>query len=839
MGPGRAWGRRRRRLFWTALSLAGGAAFAAAAGYALRRTAATAEYRPGEQIAEITSQLEQGIPEEAPRARFADVTTSAGLGGFRSFRGGRTSQLPEDMGAGAAWGDYDGDGDDDLFVVSNGGPLTAVESARARSRLYRNDGRGRFVEEPAFPETRIVGMAAAWGDHDADGDLDLALTGYHALRLYRNDGGRFARDPAVEDRAGFWAGASWADFDLDGDLDLYVCGYVKYVKDARGRERTTQQYGRSVPYTLNPASFEPEPNLLFRNDGPAGFHEVAGSLGADNPAGRSLGALWHDFDDDGRPDLYIANDISDNALLLNRAEGFVDSSHASWVADYRGAMGLAVGDWNRDGDDDLFVTHWVAQENALYDSLRVDMAARGQHGGLRFVDVADQLGLGQIALQRVGWGAEFFDLDSDGWLDLAVANGSTFETAERPPELRVEPPFLFWNRRGQSFHDLAPTIAALARPRVGRGLAISDYDDDGDQDLLQVDRDGGVRLLRNDTEQSHRIGFRLLDPTGAPLEMTRVELHLAQRVVQRTLGGVSYLSQSSRVLHFGLGRDEAIERIVVVWPDRERTVYHGAGVDARFELVRGESRPRRVAEWSRPAGEAPPSRERLAEFWRTQRAAMDAMKVDGEPRRSIELFRRALELNPDHADSLYYLANCLAETGDVDGALEQLDRLIRADPQSHRAHKRWGTLRASTAADDTQLEHAESALLRAARINPEETGVSLVLGELHLLRGDRRAAQQRLEWVVRTNPQSGEAFFVLGYLAWAAGDDALARRQLMRARATRGNDTKPRGFAAEGDTRRKMHDETSLFEPLYRAWDGETDPAASFAALTDRLARRL
>jgi len=474
----------------------------------LYRSSSADPYRPGEEAAEITSKLDLGIPEDAPAPVFVDVTGQAGLASFRSFAGGRTSQLPEDMGAGAAWGDYDGDGDDDLFLVSQGGPVGSLPADRERSRLYKNLGDGRFSEVDIFPDTRVLGMGASWGDYDGDGDLDLVVTGYNALRLFRNDSGTFARVPSFDERKGYWAGASWSDFDLDGDLDLYVCGYVRYVEDPNGAQNVTQQYGRAVPYTLNPASFEAERNLLFRNLGGGSFEEVAEQFGVANPQGRSLVGLWHDLDADGRPDLYVANDISDNALFLNRGDHFEDVSHAAWVADYRGAMGLAAGDWNRDGDDDLFVTHWIAQENALYDSMLVDLRQEGKQE-LRFMDVADQRGVGQIALQLVGWGTEFVDFDSDGWLDLVVANGSTFETEDEPRGLRPQRSFLFWSRRGESFHDLAPLVPAMDEPRVSRGLAVSDYDNDGDVDLLFVDRDGGVRLLRNDTPQGNRIALRL------------------------------------------------------------------------------------------------------------------------------------------------------------------------------------------------------------------------------------------------------------------------------------------------------------------------------------------
>ncbi len=857
----RPLGRRRRRLYWTLAVLVLASLAAGAVGYRVWRASRPATYRTGEAHAEITSRLDLGIPEQAPEPRFVDVTAAAGLGEFRAFAGERTSQLPEDMGSGAAWGDFDADGDDDLFLVSQGGPLGANPADRERSRLYENLGDGTFREVTGFPETRILGMGAAWGDHDGDGRLDLVVTGFDTILLFRNDEDGFRRVDSFPSPDGFWAGASWSDFDLDGDLDLYVCGYVRYDADQDAPRRTTQQYGRAVPYTLNPASFRPERNLLFRNEGAGKFREVAEELGVSNPEGRSLGALWWDLDDDGRPDLYVANDISDNALYLNREDGFQDVSHPAWVADYRGAMGLAAGDWNRDGDDDLFVTHWVAQENALYDSLLADLAANPQatQRGLRFMDVADQRGLGQIALQRVGWGAEVADLDADGWLDLVVANGSTFETDGTPKRLRPEPSFLFWNNRGESFHDLAPLAPTLSTPRVSRGLALSDYDGDADLDVLFVDRDGGVRLLRNDMPQGNSIRLRVERPRG-PVEGTRIVARVGDTVLRRVVAGVSYLSQSTRTVHLGLGEAAGVDALEIRWPGGAAPETHrDLAAGTLWVVTEGNAAPRAVERKGLPAGSraatagpgserkgspAPHSasgsareseRERLVAFWNAQRAGMNAMKVDDDCAAAIPSFRRALELNPTHGDALYYLGNCLAETGDVEGALDQLARLMESDRLSHRAHKSWGTLRAEYARSEQDLAAANAALERALEINPEETGVMLVLGQIALVEDQRETARQRLEWVVRSNPQSGEAFWVLAYLAWSAGDAAHARELLAASRGTRKEDWKPEGTAAEGEVRRKMHVEWTPLHDVFQAWDGAAEPDAAFAPLERRL----
>ncbi|MHC4947783.1 MAG: FG-GAP repeat domain-containing protein, partial [Planctomycetota bacterium] len=373
--PGRPIGRRRRLRRRTITVLAVLALVGGGGGAIAWWTSRPTLYRPGEDIPEITRRLARELPEGAPEVRLADVTAETGLAGFATFAGARSSQLPEDMGSGAAWGDFDRDGDDDLFLVSNGGSLEAAPETWAPCRLYENRD-GSFVPSDAFPALRILGMGAAWGDCDGDGWLDLVVSGHDALRLYRNREGTLVRDETFPDPPGFWAGVSWGDYDGDRDLDLYVCGYVRYELVDADRAKASRQFGTAVPFTLNPSSYEPERNLLLRNDGAGAFRDVADELGVANPEGRSLGALWHDVDEDGRLDLYVANDISDNVLFRNLGDRFADVSHPAVVADYRGAMGLDHGDYDRDGDDDIFVTHWVAQENALYASLLVDFAER-------------------------------------------------------------------------------------------------------------------------------------------------------------------------------------------------------------------------------------------------------------------------------------------------------------------------------------------------------------------------------------------------------------------------------------------------------------------------------
>jgi len=877
----RKLGRRRRRLRLAVGLLTAVVLVAALVGVWAYRATRPETRRPGEELPDITDRLARDLPVDAPDPRFTDVTAAAGLNGFRTFTGERTSQLPEDMGGGAAWGDFDGDGDDDLFLVAAGGALTRPAEEWAPSRLYENLGDGTFRAVESFPETRILGMGAAWGDCDGDGDLDLAVSGYRALLLFRNEpaseGGerRFVRDPSFEVPEGYWAGLAWGDFDRDRDLDLYVAGYVRYEPPESGERRVSQQYGSAVPYTLNPASFEPERNLLLENRGDGTFEDVAVGYGVSNPGGRSLQALWHDLDDDGRLDLYVANDISDNALYLNRGETFEDAGLAAWVSDYRGAMGLTVGDWNRDGDEDLFITHWLGQENALYDSrLRQEPPDPGTGvlgpppatpPRLTFSDLSAPLGLGPIALPLVGWGTELADLDGDGWLDLIVVNGSTLEERETDGEgagdkkregsrkLQPQKPLLLWNEHGEGFHDLWPAGSELAVPRVSRGMAVSDYDLDGDLDVLVVHLDGGAQLLRNDMQTGHWLELRLRDRrssdggTEVPGdgEGSTAVAWMGEVPLRRSVTGGSYLSQSTRTLHFGLGEASGVDKLEVRWPTGADDTFGPLPADSRWEIREGEGEPRRLDSAPGPTNatatateveEAEPlSRERVREFWQIQRAAMDAMKREDDPAKAAELFEQALALDPTHQDSRYYLASCLWSLGQRDRALEEIGELRRRNPRSHRAQRQWAVLRALAATGPEDLEAAEAAAQEALSINREETGALLLLGELSLLRGEPEEARHHLELACRSNPRAVGGFFLRGYLAWRERDRDQAVELLRKARKALGPEWKPKGAVAEGDVAVRMHQEETPLSRYWETWDGSEDPASAFGDLAERL----
>ncbi len=794
-------------------------------------------YVAGQEEEGITRSLDRSLEKPASGLRFTEATEQAGIR-FENFPFERTSQLPEDMGPGAAWGDYDGDGLPDLFLVNFAAPLGVSDADMAASsatdRLYRNRGDGTFedVTQAAGVGVAHRGMGAAFGDYDADGDEDLFVTSWGRSILWENQGDGTFRD--VSERAGlsakgFWSGASWADFDLDGDLDLYVCAYVDYIPEPPGTDYARGGDAEN-PFTINPSSYSPARNHLYVNRGDGTFDERAAEAGVESALGRSLSAAWSDFDHDGRLDLYVANDVSDNAMYWNRGDGtFQDVSYESLVADYRSSMGIGVGDWDGNLELDLFLTHWVAQENALYSNRTEESRAAGSTAKFRFRDDADRVGLGQIALDLVGWGTAFVDLDNDGWLDLFVANGSTLQRRDDPSRLVPMDPHLYWNRGPeQGFFEVGAEAGLRTDPPgVGRGAAYADYDGDGDPDLIIMRNGGRARLLRNDSPRAsgtgHWIGFKLRARTGHPEAIgARIVVYAGDRAYLReAAAGPSYLSQNFSDVLVGLGAATRVDRVEIEWPGGQRDAWPYLEVDRLWQIEEGQpprlveravarrapgdSRAPRTSDLSEHAVvsdvSSELSREQKQRFWPLLRNAQELF-VEGNWEQAAAAFAELSELDPRHEDSLYYRGNSLLELERYAEAGACWEKLIELNPLSSRAWVQLGILHTLPAAGALfNLEAASKAFETAHRINREESRPPMLRGEVEVAQGKFVSARANLEVAHRMNPKETTALYLSGYIAWKYGDARRAQELLEQAAASFEKLPVVAGVAGEGDTR--------------------------------------
>jgi enediyne biosynthesis protein E4 len=500
--------------------------------------------------------------------RFAEVTRAAGLSWTHNpCRTGR-KYLPETMGAGGGFLDYDQDGKLDILLI-NGAPLPGYRGPVPRHALYRNSGSGRFtdVTHQAGLSAREYGMGAAVGDYDSDGWPDLYLTAVGRNRLYRNDRGRFVD---VTESAGVgdshWStGAAWVDYDRDGHLDLFVGNYVEWSPSTDlpcGSERERQY---CPPYQYRGA-----PSTLYRNRGNGTFQDVSRQAGVLGHPSKTLAVTPCDANDDGWPDLHLANDTEPDVLLVNRQDGtFVDEAVSYGVAvgaDGRatGSMGVDIAAPFNDGRSCIAVGNFVGQGLSLFCALPESGPER-----VFYENAQHEAGVAGPTRSMSTFGLCFSDIDLDGWLDLLALNGHLDENlaAARRGEAYRQLPQLFQNQRNGRFQDTARS-AGLTSPMVGRALAAGDYDDDGRQDFLAFENGGPVRLWHNQTRPAGGwVGVELAGVRsprdGAGAVVTLTGLRWTQRRLVSTTR--SYLAVNDPRVHFGVG-SATLERLTVRWP---------------------------------------------------------------------------------------------------------------------------------------------------------------------------------------------------------------------------------------------------------------------------------
>ena len=516
---------------------------------------------------------------------FRDVTAASGIDFVHRTGGRGEKHLPETMGAGAAWLDADGDGRLDLYLVQSGA-YPPDGGAEAANELWRNLGGGRFenvTAESGEAGDRGYGQGVAAADVNGDGATDLYLSNVGPDALLLNDGrGRF-RDATREaglGADGWSSSAAFADGDGDGDLDLYVARYLEYDP---GEALFCAHPVSGERQFCDPTTFRGAPDLYYENRGDGSFEEATGRAGLAETDGKGLGVLFTDLDGDGRPDLYVANDLTVNLLYRNRGDGtFEDVSLFSGAGlDRQGktqaGMGLAVGDVDGDLDPDLMVTNFDAEMNTLYVNT----------GAMLFEDVAAPSGFGPPSFNLLGFGLNAGDFDLDGDLDAYVANGHIFEKPVRDSTTHEQPDLLLAGDGRGRFTAVA-CGEPFERRHVGRGSAAADWDDDGDLDLVVLTNGGRAELLRNDGPPGAWLGVRLVGrPPNTGAVGARVELVGADgaRQVRWLLAGDSYQSTSDPRLLFGLGSHGAPPLAVeVVWPDATRARFDDLAPGAYWVL---------------------------------------------------------------------------------------------------------------------------------------------------------------------------------------------------------------------------------------------------------------
>jgi hypothetical protein len=557
-----------------------------------------------------TRLFSQQVP--SPLPQLVDVTDSTGIK-FEHLSSSDKKYIVESMAGGVALIDYDRDGLPDIYFTNAPTVDMALAGQKARSALYHNNGDGTFtdVTDKAGVGYPCFAMGAVVGDYNNDGWPDLLVTCLGGIVLYRNNGDGTFTD--VTKQAGlndvqFATGAAFGDYDGDGWVDLFVSHYVDFRLDDLpkfGSSKTCQYHGLAVQ--CGPRGLKGAGDLLFHNNGDGTFTDVSKAAGVDDPHGYyGLGAVWSDFNEDGRLDLFVANDSTPNFLYRNDGKGhfaevgFLAGTAVSQDGSEQAGMGVALGDYLHTGRLSLFVTHFSEEYAALF---RND-------GGMSFTDVSFQAGVATPTIPYVGWGTAFFDFDNDGWPDLFMVNGHVYpqvDTLDVGARYR-EPKLLFLNRHDGTFRNISELVGpAIQIPQVSRGAAFGDLFNDGHVDIVVENLDGKPMILRIEGgNHNHWIGFELAGTKSNRLALNARLKAVAGDLVQvdEVRSGGSYLSQNDLRIHFGLGSHDRLDHVDILWPsgktetvsnlaaDRIYAVKEGEGVVPR-ERIRPAAAPRR------------------------------------------------------------------------------------------------------------------------------------------------------------------------------------------------------------------------------------------------------
>jgi enediyne biosynthesis protein E4 len=522
--------------------------------------------------------------------QFVDITSKSGIQ-FQHNTGAYAGKLlPETMGSGCAFLDYDRDGWQDILLV-NGMDWPGHKRQRSTLRLYRNNRNGTFtdVTRAAGLDLEMYGMGVAVGDYDNDGFPDILITCVGQNRLFHNTGkGTFVdvtRKSGLFGRQAFSTSALWFDYDRDGLLDLFVCNYVKWSAE---QDVFCSLDGKHKSY-CTPEAYRGATCWLFHNRGDGTFEDVTAKSGIFDATSKSLGVALLDYDRDGWPDLLVANDTQPNKLYRNQKNGtFKDVAVEADIAfsndgKARAGMGVDVADFENSGVVGVAITNFDNEMIGFY---------REKNGS--YVDVANETGIGRASRNTLGFGCSFLDVNLDGYLDLLAVNGHIDDTVRniRRDVGYAQPPQLFLNNGKAQFREVAAeTGGDFSQSRVGRGLAYGDFDRDGDLDVLITTNNGPAFLFRNDqTSGNHSIRFNLTgtksnrDAIGATVRI----FHASGSQSRMVKGGSSYLSQSELPVTFGLGKEDRVERMVIYWPSGMNEEYKNLAAGKAYECTEGK-----------------------------------------------------------------------------------------------------------------------------------------------------------------------------------------------------------------------------------------------------------
>ena len=505
---------------------------------------------------------------QAQRLQFRDITAEAGIHYTHNNGAFGKKYLPETMGPGCAFIDYDGDGWPDILLL-NGENWPGHPGAASTLKLYHNNHDGTFtdVTHKAGLDIPMFGLGAAVGDYDNDGHDDLFVTAVGQSHLFHNNGNGTFTD--VTKSAGLWGhdefstSAAWVDYDRDGKLDLVVANYVQW---SLKNDLFCTLDGTHKSY-CTPESYKGTSVRLWHNSGNGKFEDVTQKAGMYDATSKSLGIAILDYNGDGWPDILITNDTQPNKLYLNKKNGTFEEDGVSAGIAFsedgiaRAGMGVDSGDYDRSGRPSIIITNFANQMLSLY---------HNEGNGL-FVDEAPSSEVGRASLITLGFGCFFFDYDNDGWPDIFVADGHIERDVERVQKrvTYAEPPHLFRNLGGGKFQEVTASLGdVFASPKVAHGAAYADIDNDGALDLLVTTNGGRAYLFHNERTVGHSLRIKLQgvqsnrDGIGTVVRVTST--NGAQSKMLRS--GSSYLSQSELVLTFGLGSSTKADAIVVQWP---------------------------------------------------------------------------------------------------------------------------------------------------------------------------------------------------------------------------------------------------------------------------------